>query len=306
MKKFLAGLFVSVVALVLGGCPNPTPASGEGGKDPATGAKLPAPAWAADPTLIKVAVSIPPQKHLIEKMGNGRVQVISMLNAGDNFDSTELTKEKQAILDGAQIFVTIGAAFEKNATVPQSVKVVDMRQDIKLKSYSSHTRYLNGDKKSGNDPYFWMSPSMLVKSLSNVFLALSEVAPTDKEFFSQEYTRLTRQLNSLEGDIKRSTLNAEGRDLYTDHLALGYFCDDYGFKQVYFQPQVGKNLNDLARSAITDKAQVIFFGPYMPQGLDTKLEELIKGKVAAVNPLNENYFDNLTNIASAIREGYSK
>ncbi len=304
MKKLFAGLFVSIVALVLGGCPNPAPTpDGKGGAAGAKGAPL---AWSADTNLIKVAVSIPPQKELIEKMGNGRVQVISMLTAGDNFDTSALTPEKQAILDKAQIFVTIGAGFEKKATVPNSVKVVDMRENVRLKSYSSHTRYLNGDKKSGDDPYFWMSPSMLVTSLSNVFLALSDISPADKEFFSQEYTRLTRQLNSLEGDLKRSVINADGREIYTDHNALGYFCDDNGLKQVLFQPQVGKNLNDLARSAIGDKVQVIFFGPYMPQGIDSKLEELIKGKVAAFNPLADNYFDSLNGVANAIREGYSK
>lgn len=303
MKKLFAGLFVSVVALILGGCPNPTPAPGA--KDPASGKAAPV-AWAADPNLLKIAVSIPPQKDLIEKMGNGRVQVISILSSSDNFDTTPITPEKQAILDSAQMFITIGAGFEKKATVPNSVKVVNMRENVRLKSYSSHTRYLNGEKKSGDDPYFWLSPSMLVSSLSNVFLALSELSPSDKDFFAQEYTRLTRQLNNLEGDLRRTVINADGREIYTDHMALGYFCDDNGLKQVYFQPQPGKGLNDLARSAIGDKVQVIFFGPYMPQGIDAKIEELIKGKVAAFNPLADNYFESTQAIANAIREGYSK
>lgn len=302
MKKLFGAILLFVLPLILTGCPNPTPSAGKDG-----GAKDNTPAgWAADPSLIKVAVSIPPQKEMIEKLANGRVQVISLLSSADNFETSEISKEKQALLDGAQIYVTIGAGFEKKLTVPQSVKVIDMREDIRLKSYSSHTRYLGGAKLSGNDPYFWMSPALVVKSLSGTFLALSAIAPADKEFFSQQYTRLTRELNSLEGDIKRATMNADGREIYTDHAALGYFCDDFGFKQALFQAKPGNTLNDLARSAITDRVQVIFFGPYMPQGVDAKLEDLIKGKVAAFNPLADNYFDSLMGIAGAIREGYSK
>lgn len=302
--KRIAGVLLFAVALLLTGCPNPAPATGKDKKDaPGEAASV---GWAADPALIKVAVSIPPQKELIEKMAGGRVQVISILTSGDNFDTGTISKEKQALLDSAQIFVTIGAPFEKKLTVPQSVKVVDMRENVRLKPYSTHTRYLNGKSKGGEDPYFWMSPSLLVSSLSNVFLALSDIAPSDKDFFSQEYTRLTRQLNSLEGDLKRTTVNAEGREVYTDYNALGYLCEDLGVKQVLFQPQLGKDLNDLARSAITDRVQVIFFGPYMPQGFDGKLADLIKGKVAAFNPLTDSYFESLQGVADAIREGYAR
>ena len=115
-----------------------------------------------------------------------------------------------------------------------------------------------------------------------------------------------RTLNSLEGDINRIVVGLNGREIYTDYPALGYFSDAFGFTQVLFQQQEGKDLNDLARSAITDKVQIIFFGPYLPGGIDSKLGNLIKGEVAALNPLAENYFDNMLAIATAIRDGYGR
>lgn len=262
--------------------------------------------WPTDTAKIRIAVSIPPQKEFIERIGGDRVHVISMLSASENFESAALDERRQRLLDGAQIFLTIGAGFERGLTIPTAVKVIDMRNDVRMKPFTTHTRYLNGEKNHQQDPFFWMSPALVVSSLSNVYMTLREMSPADNDYFSQNYTRLVRTLNSLEGDINRIVVGLNGREIYTDYPALGYFSDAFGFTQVLFQQQEGKDLNDLARSAITDKVQIIFFGPYLPGGIDSKLGNLIKGEVAALNPLAENYFDNMLAIATAIRDGYGR
>ncbi len=290
---------ICLSVIIIAGCPQP--------QNMAKKENNTSNAWPTETAgVLKVAVSIPPQKELIEQIGADKVHVISMLNPGDDLFAAKPSANNLALLEKADVFIAIGAGFENQLTLPQSIRVVNMSSGLQLKPFSSQTRYLNDKKDFRKDPYFWMSPSMVVTSLSGSYLALRDNLPDSKDLLSQNFTRLVRKLNSLEGDINRILMNCSGAEVYTDLPALGYFSKDFNIKQAYFVNEEGKGLNDLARSAITDKVHTIFFGPYMPTGVKGKLEDLIKGTVAQLDPLAEDYFANLISVAENIRSGQSK
>lgn len=298
MKNKILFIISAMFVLVLTGCPQPQGSL----KKNATAAS-----WPENPDILRIVVSIPPQKVFVNKISGNNAHVISLLEEGQDFLTAKPSPERLALLKDAKLFFAIGAPFEKSLQLPEAIKKVDIRKGLKIKPFASHTRYLNGSKSFRADPYFWMSTEMVVSSSSEVYMTLRESLPNvSPDALQQNFTRFVSQLNRLEGDIKHMLMSAGGKEFYTDYPVLGYFATQFGLKQVYFSREEGKGINDLARNAIKDDVHIIFFGPYLPDNITVKLEELIKGKVASVDPMRADYFKNMTEIAKDIQTGVNK
>ncbi len=274
----------------------------------ADGEETPPPAayWSPEHTKLRVAVSIPPQKYFIEQIGGDNVEVVSMLEESDDFRTSTPSDDKIAALSQADLFFMIGAPFETKISMPASVVGVDVRKDLKLKPYSAQAEYLNAVKDSHDDPFFWLSPTMVIQSSSAMYLNLRDHSNGDREQIRTNYTHFVRNLNNLEGDIHRILLNSVDSTVYTDYPALGYFGTTFSIKQKVFDSNGGGDINDLARAAIKEDVHTVFFGPFLPQGVQGNLSELIKGTVAPLNPLRADYTSNLLDIAQTIARGSDK
>lgn len=313
MKNILFYLMLLFgLTVVLTGCTEPikvtddTEATAEEGSEGEAEETEAFSVWTTDPSVLKIAVSIPPQKYFVEQIGGAQVQVISMLDETDEFLTSTPSAEKLAILAEADIFFMVGAPFETQIQVPATVERIDTRESLKLKSYSSHAEFLNGVKDRKKDPFFWLSPAQVVQSSSSIYLTLRNAARGDKEEVRTNYTRMVRNLNSLEGDVHRELINATGVTIFTDYPVFGYYAETFEIKQAVFDSSLENNINKLARTAIKDNVHTIFFGPFLPSGIKDNLENIINGRVAAINPLLEDYPANLLTIAAAIKEGNKK
>ncbi len=282
---------------------NNTDKTDEAADEEQTAEKAPESFWSPERTKLRVVVSIPPQKYFVERIGGADVEVVSLLEDGDEFLTSTPTDEKLSALAEADLYFMIGAPFETKINMPSSVVGVDIRKDVRLKPYSAHTEYLNAAKDNKNDPFFWLSPSMVIQSSSAIYLNLRDHINGNRELVRTNYTHFVRDLNNIEGDIHRILLNSINSTIYTDYPVLGYFGSTFNIKQKEFDSASGGDITDLARSAIKEDVHTIFFGPFLPSGIEGNLAELIKGSVAAVNPLREDYTNNLIDIAEAIATG---
>lgn len=286
--------FICFAMIILPSCANLPTAKNAKNKPPLLEEEI------TNPNAIKIVVSIPPQKYLIKRIGGDRVRVVSLLSESDNFlTATELSEAQQAQLADAQLFFKIGAPFEEKLKLPATCKEFSMLKNVKLKPFSASTNYLNGNKSFHHDPYIWLSPATAVKMLSEVYQGLREIDGENYQEYTQNFTRLTRDLNSLEGDIQRILMTAPNNDIYVSPPVLGYYCADFGLKQFTYNFD-GGNPNDFVRTAIENKIRVVLFAQFMPANLDARVAELINGVVATINPLAENYPENLMNIANLI------
>lgn len=301
-----------LLAIALAGCePTPraggkgagaTPQPGEPQADAQPQGASETPPQNYDPGAIKIVVSTPPQKYLVKRLAGDHAYVVSLLGEHDNFLAAEhLSPQAAAELADAKIFFKSGAPFEKNLNVPPTCKVYDMMKDIKLKPFSSHTKYLNGNKSFVGDPYVWMSPGRAVKMLPEVYQALRAVGE-ERHYgeYTQNFTRFTRELNSLEGDIQRILLDALSRDVVVSAPVLGYFCEDFALKQNAYDFAAEGAGPEFIRTAIENKIRVALFYPAAPANLDSRAAELLGGAIGVVNPMAEDYVGNLLSIAAAI------
>ena len=86
----------------------------------------------------------------------------------------------------------------------------------------------------GFDPHVWMNPLNVVSWVETIAAALSEIDPDNAEDYAANAASYIAELQALEAWAQEriSTIPIEERLLVTDHDALAYFADHYGFEVV--------------------------------------------------------------------------
>ena len=91
----------------------------------------------------------------------------------------------------------------------------------------------SGEHPDG-DPHMWMNPLNVIHYVENIRDGLSQTDPAGKETYAANADAYIAKLKDLDQWIKTNVaaLPIEKRLLVTNHDALGYFSEAYGFKVV--------------------------------------------------------------------------
>jgi ABC-type Zn uptake system ZnuABC Zn-binding protein ZnuA len=82
------------------------------------------------------------------------------------------------------------------------------------------------------DPHMWLDPNLVITYVENIRDGLSETDPGGSEVYKANADAYILQLKGLDTWIMEqvSTIPADRRLLVTNHEALGYFAERYGFE----------------------------------------------------------------------------
>lgn len=94
--------------------------------------------------------------------------------------------------------------------------------------------YGDDDEHKAGDPHFWLDPNLVITYVENIRNGLIAADPEGAEIYSSNAESYIGQLKDLDSWIHTQvdTLSLEERFLVTNHEALGYFADRYGFTVV--------------------------------------------------------------------------
>lgn len=84
------------------------------------------------------------------------------------------------------------------------------------------------------DPHMWLDPNLVIMYVENIRDGLIQVDPDGKEIYEQNAEAYINQLEELNAWIVEqvSQIPADKRLLVTNHEALNYFAERYGFEVV--------------------------------------------------------------------------
>ncbi|RJX35393.1 MAG: ABC transporter substrate-binding protein [Desulfarculus sp.] len=274
---------------------------------------LPALASAASP--LTVAVSIPPQAWLVERLGGPALRVVVMLPPGRSPATYEPTPKQLAALGQARLYLSIGVPFEGvflprlRAKLP-GLKIVSITTGIKLRRLESHHhegQAAEPDQAPGApDPHVWMSPRRARTLAANAAAALMAADPARAALYRANLARLDAELVALDAELARTLAPLRGRTIFVYHPAYGYLADDYGLKQEAVELE-GKEpgprrLAALVAEAKADGVRVIFVQPQFPRATAAALARAIGGAVVPLDPLAADYLGNLRAMAAKIAQ----
>jgi zinc transport system substrate-binding protein len=271
-------------------------------------------ARAAEPPAapIEVFVSILPQKYFVERVGGKHVAVSVMVGPGQSPETYEPTPNHLARLAKAHIYFGIGVEFEdvwikRIAAANPSMRIIDMRGGIPPRELerSEGTRAPAAQPELA-DPHVWTSPPLVKIMAANIRDTLSQLDPAHRVAYGANYEAFAADLDRLDHDIRVLLENVSTRNFMVFHPAWGYFADTYGLKQIPIEAG-GKEPGARTLAQVIDigrreRVKVIFVQAQFSRRSAETIAQAIGARVVAVDPLAEDYMNNLRRVAREFAE----
>jgi zinc transport system substrate-binding protein len=245
------------------------------------------------------------------------VEVSEMIPPGFSPTTYNPSPEQLKKLQIAAIYFRIGhipfekAQMGKLEQINPAMKVVDTSEGISLLSSKTdeHRNDEEREEKSelSDDPHIWLSPKLVKIQAEHIYNALIESRPENKDYFLANYRNFIEDLNQLDVDLDKTFAPVKGKIILVFHPSFGYLADAYGFKQEAVEVE-GKEPSPENLKKIIDRAQsrgikVIFVQKQFSAKSAEAVAKEIGGSVVQIDPLAENYFENLKLMSSKIIEG---
>lgn len=266
-------------------------------------------AEAADP--LKVFVSLPPQKHFVERLGGDRVTVTVLVPPGADPHTFEPSPAQMKALSQASLYFAVGIPFEKTLlprirSVNPQLTVISTDRGVPKRFMADHGHsHDHGDGEP--DPHVWLSPPLVMAMARTMALALMDADPAHGDGYEARYKDFLSDVASLDMDISRTFRDAKPpRAFYVFHPSWGYFADAYGLEQVAVEWE-GKeakpaHLKELIESARRAGVKVLFVQPQFSRRSAEMIAKEIGATVEVIDPLAENWTENLRQVSRRLRE----
>ena len=275
---------------------------------------------------LQVAVSVPPQAYLLERIGGSRVQVEVMIPPGASHTTYSPSPRQMVALSQARLYVLVGHPaflFETEHIAPflaahPGIRTVDMSAGMELiledvEGEGHVERGLFGEEEhghAGGDPHVWVAPSTVRVASGNVARALAEIDPGHAAEYRSNLASLLADIDGLDREIRAMLAGAEARSFMVYHPAWGYFAREYGLTQVAIEaggrePSAARVI-ELVELARRERVHAIFVQRGFAWKSARVLADEIGGKVVVVDPMGEDWLAEMRTAARAFKEALER
>ncbi|KAB8033251.1 metal ABC transporter substrate-binding protein [Fluviispira multicolorata] len=199
---------------------------------------------------IKIETSLPYIKELVQQAScnSNSFATNSIISLGVDPHIFHMTPQNRLSIAKSKVIIFIGAGLEEwIQKIPKSETQIwlELSKDMKLKkldpnSKHNHTHNHEHNEEDHNhehrhlelDPHIWQSPKLTKLALKKISILLKDLKPSEAEVIekcTQNYlSKIDGEVNLLKKEIQK--IPEKQRILATNHDALGYFSDEFGFK----------------------------------------------------------------------------
>ena len=223
---------------------------------------------------LKVAVSIVPLADFVRQVGDGLVEVETLVPPGASAHTYEPTARQLAFLTQAGLFVTNGLQLETWAS--SVVDKVGNRELLKVVASDAipRSRLIKAGQYGGErdlagpyDPHVWLDPALAAYEVDAVAAGLAKADPTHAATYMKNAAAYKQKLKTLDSEIASRTAAFSKKDFVALHPAWAYFARRYGLTQAGAieelpgQEPSGKKIKKLIDDIIQRKIDVVFAEP---------------------------------------------
>lgn len=160
-----------------------------------------------------------------------RLTVGSLLPAGTDPHSYQAVPQDAARIHQSKVLIFHGGTYEEfldglleSGSEPN--KLIDVSTGVRLRAGT--------ESEHSVDPHIWLDPNNVIVYVDNIREGLTEFDPNGAETYQTNASTYIDQLTELDTWINEQVAQIEPqrRVLVTNHEALGYFAERYGFTVV--------------------------------------------------------------------------
>lgn len=247
-----------------------------------------------------LAVSIEPQRQLLEQLAGDHFRVITIMPPGTNPETYDPTASSKVDLDRSKAYFMIGfLTFETNLGASlddKATKVVDTSEGITpiygTHSHNhSHAQFLPGvddDDEIDADPHTWtslMNLKTMARTMSNT---LVELDSQHADEYAQRLQSVEQHLDSLDNAFQTRLAAAPKKSFVVMHPSFSYFARDYGLKQISISHEDKelsvKNLTAIIDSIRGNGIKVFFYQADMDSRHTQTIANSVDARQVQINP----------------------
>lgn len=281
---------------------------------------------------LSVFVSILPQKFFAERLlgENGTVEVL--IGAGQSPHTYEPLPQQMGKLSRSNMFFTVGIPFERSligklSSLCPNLKIVATDANIEKlvmldhehhehmhsnmqechedeKHVEGEHHHNNNHHEVGLDPHFWLDPERASIMADNMAKAIVEAKPELSAFVESNLNKIKVELKDLSDELSQKLIPFKGQTMLVFHPAFGYFATRFGLIQkaveIEGKEPAPRQLANLIKICKTEGIKVIFVQKQFPANTAETIASSIGGKVLAIDPLAEDYINNLKAMGEAV------
>ncbi len=269
---------------------------------------------------LKVFVSILPQKYFAEKLlaNNGEVEVL--IGAGMSPHTYEPLPQQMSKLSRADMFFTVGIPFEgviisrlknlcpKLVIVPTDENIEKLKMAGHHHHEEPHEHHHDDAHKHemGLDPHFWLDPIRATTMAENMAKAIIASKPELTDSIKTNLEAIKADMVNLDSELTQKLISLKGKTMLVFHPAFGYFANKYGMVQkaveIEGKEPAPRQLAELIRTCRAEGIKIIFVQKQFPLATAETISRSIGGRVVAIDPLAEDYVNNLKAMADAVAD----
>lgn len=287
---------------------------------------------------LDVVVSILPQKAFVKAVGGDLVNVKELIPPGGSPATYEPKPSDLALVEKADIYFRIGhIPFEKShvdkfAGLNPDMKIFDTSVNVQLRHFGEDEEHTHEHEEEHHeedaeeheheeeheeehhqeavDQHIWLSPMQVKKQIDVIAQTLSQEDPANADTYNSNAEQFKKELDDLHYEIESEFAELKTDKLMVFHPAWGYFADEYGLKQIAIE-QSGKEptaqeLQHIIEEAKEEEIKVIFVQSQFNKDIAESIAEEVGAVVVSINPLSDDYINNLRNVATTIAESLNK
>lgn len=263
-----------------------------------------------------LAVSIEPQRKILEELVGDRFEVVSAMPAGANPETYDPSMSTRAKISEAKAYFSTGRLpFEEAITA--GLTVIDTSQGI-IPVYGTHDHggeddarhhHSHGDEAHHHshgepDPHIWTS---LRNAKAMAYAMLSQLAandPANADEYRTNFSKMIARYDSIDSEISRRLANAHVGAFAVWHPSLSYFARDYGLRQIAVgheskEMPIGR-LKEVIEEAREDSVKVFFFQKEYDSRQAESLNREIGSRIVDINPLAYDWEQQLILVADEL------
>ncbi len=264
---------------------------------------------------LDVAVSIPPQKWLCQKLGGKHITTKVLVNRGQDPHTFEPTPKQMVSLLKAKLYFTLGLEFEtqilkKINQASSSLEIIDTSLRGREEKHDDIDEDHHDEDHHVSDPHIWLSPPFLKEIAVVMAEAIIQADSANRHYYEKNLESLLLELSVLHDTIQQKLLPFRGASFYVFHPSFGQFAKTYGLTQEAVETEgkapSPKQLATLITRARKEKVHVIFVQPQFDAKSAMAVANAIQGEVVPLDAMAEDVSNNLKlmseKIVSALEE----
>ncbi len=270
-----------------------------------------------------VTVSILPQKYFVEKIAKEKIKVNVMVQPGFSPATYEPKTSQMKDLSNSLIYFSIGVNFENiwlnrfkdsnpnmifvdtSKGIKKSMIEKHEHKDEKEHGHKDHDKH---DEHEGLDPHIWLDPILVKTQAKNILDAIVQVDNINRDFYYENYKKFLLELDELHLALTNNLKEVKGKKFMVFHPSWGYFATRYDLIQEAVEKEgkdpKPKEIISLINEAKEEGIKIVFIAPQFSKKSAEIIANGIKGKVAVINPLDENWAKSLIHTSEEIVKSY--